>query len=340
MPGETSTRAANTAPRRSGGRLAHRLALARWAGPALLLALYAAAAVRYHDRNFLSLRTFTNLLSDNARLGIIAAGMTLVIVSGGIDLSVGAVMGLSSIATAALIEHHAWPAPIAMAAAVALGAGVGAGSGAVIRSTGLRPFIVTLAAMFAARGLAFIVSLESIGIGQPLHGRIASWGIPLGGPAAISIGALAFLAVALAAGLVLARTPFGLTLRATGDNEEAARLAGLRVGRAKVLVYAISGACAGLAGVVLTLYQSSGSHLEGVGMELDAIAAVVIGGTLLTGGAGSVFGTVVGVLIIGLVLLCVTTYEGNLTSGLTKVLIGALLLAFATLQRALAGRPR
>jgi simple sugar transport system permease protein len=305
------------------------------AGVIVLALLYAGAAVRYGDVGFFSLRVFVNLLADNSFLGILAVGMTFVILSGGIDLSVGAVMSLSGVCIGVLIMQYNWPPIAAICAAVALGTLLGAGMGSVIHFVGIQPFIVTLAGMFFARGLGFVIHLESIGISHAQYAWLASLGIPLGSGDFLPITAVVLLVVVLVGVYVARFTSFGRCVYALGGSEEAALLMGLPVGRTRVAVYALSGACAGLAGAALTLYLSSGSHIEGVGLELDAIAAVVVGGTLLTGGVGSVFGTLIGVLIIGIILNVITTYEGVLSSGLTKVAIGVLLLLFVLLQRML-----
>jgi simple sugar transport system permease protein len=301
------------------------------------LALYVAASLRYDG--FLSVPVFVNFLGNNAVLGIVAVGMTFVILSGGIDLSVGAVMSFSSVAIGVLIMEHGWHPLAAMAMALAGGTALGALMGALIHATGIKPFIITLAGMFFARGLAFLVHLESIAISDPRHTALA---IFRAGPLpATALALLVFVAVGWYAAVF---TRFGRNVYALGGGEEAALLMGLPVGRTKIAVYALSSFCAAAAGAVLTLYLSSGNHLEGVGMELDAIAAVVIGGTLLSGGIGSVLGTLVGVLMLGLILTAITTYEGTLSSGTTRVVIGLLLLVFVLLQklltRSLRGQPR
>lgn len=304
------------------------------AGILALIALYAAAGLRYHDRGFLSPRVPINLLGDNAILGIVAVGMTLVILSGGIDLSVGAAMALASIITAVLLMEHRWAAPAAMLAAVAATTTLGLLSGLTITLTGVPPFIVTLAAMFFARGLAYVIRLEPIAIDDPTHAAIASWHLPLGDLGRLPLAACAFLCAVLVAAYIARYTHFGRATYAVGGAEEAARLMGLPVARTKVLVYGFSGFCAGIAGVALSMYLSGGSHVEGVGLELDAIAAVVIGGTLLTGGVGSVFGTLIGTLMIGVILTAIS-YEGTFSSGLTRLVVAGLLLAFVILQRVL-----
>jgi simple sugar transport system permease protein len=301
------------------------------AGVLAYVVLYAVAAVRYDG--FLSLPVFINFLSNNAVLGIVAVGMTFVILSGGIDLSVGAVMSFSSVLIGVLIMDHHWHVLAAIGAAVACGTLLGALMGAMIHKTGIKPFIVTLAGMFFVRGLAFIIHLESIAISDPRHTAIAL--LRVGSLPLTAILLLAFVAVGW---FVAVFTPFGRNVYALGGSEEASLLMGLPVQSTRIAVYAVSGFCASFAGAVLTFYLSSGSHLEGVGMELDAIATVVIGGTLLAGGVGSVFGTLIGVLMLGLILTSTTTYEGMTSSGMTRVAIGALLLMFVLLQKLLMRR--
>jgi galactofuranose transport system permease protein len=301
------------------------------AGVLAYVLLYAAASLRYDG--FFSLPIFINFLSNNAVLGIVAVGMTFVILSGGIDLSVGAVMSFSSVLIGVLVMDHHWNVFAAIGLALACGTTLGALLGTLIHTTGIKPFIVTLAGMFFVRGLAFIIHLESIAIVDPRHTAIATTRI-----GSLPLTAVLFLAFVAIGWYVAVLTPFGRNIYALGGGEEAALLMGLPVKRTKIAVYAVSGFCASFAGAVLTFYLSSGSHLEGVGMELDAIATVVIGGTLLAGGVGSVFGTLVGVLMLGLVLTSITTYEGMLSSGLTRVAIGALLLGFVLLQKLLTRR--
>ncbi|WP_257458459.1 ABC transporter permease subunit [Archangium lipolyticum] len=301
------------------------------AGVLAYVLLYAAAALRYDG--FFSLPIFINFLSNNAVLGIVAVGMTFVILSGGIDLSVGAVMSFSSVLIGVLVMDHHWNVFAAIGVALACGTTLGALLGTIIHTTGIKPFIVTLAGMFFVRGLAFIIHLESIAIVDPRHTAIAITRI-----GSLPLTAVLFLAFVAIGWYVAVFTPFGRNVYALGGGEEAALLMGLPVKRTRIAVYALSGFCASFAGAVLTFYLSSGSHLEGVGMELDAIATVVIGGTLLAGGVGSVFGTLVGVLMLGLVLTSITTYEGMLSSGLTRVAIGALLLGFVLMQKLLTRR--
>ena len=302
---------------------------------ALFLGMTVAGGVLYDG--FLRPQVFLNLLIDNAFLLIVAVGMTFVILSGGIDLSVGAVVAFSTVLLAALVQKHGWHPLAAIPLVLALGTGFGALMGTLIQRYRLQPFVVTLAGMFLARGAATLVSVESIGIDHPFHVAVANLRIPLGGGASLSAGAAIALLV-VAGGVVLAgMTRFGRAVYAIGGNEQSALLMGLPVASTQVRVYALSGFCAALAGVVYTFYMLSGYSLHATGLELDAIAAVVIGGTLLAGGSGYVLGTLFGVLVLGLIQTLIV-FDGTLSSWWTKIAIGGLLLAFCLLQRLLSRR--
>jgi len=295
----------------------------------LFVATVAAGSILY--ANFLAPQVFLNLLIDNSFLCIVAVGMTFVILTGGIDLSVGAVVALTTMISASLVERHGVSPYIAIPLVLVVGALFGLLHGVLIQRFRLQPFIVTLAGMFLARGLAFLISTESISLVHPVYRDLAAIRIPLGF-GSLSIGAAIACAV-VAAGMWLAHaTPFGRTVYAVGGDEAAARLMGLRVDRTVVGVYLLSGLCSALAGVVMTLYMQSGYSLHGSGLELDAIAAVVIGGTLLRGGIGYVFGTFVGVLILG-VIQTLIVFNGTLSSWWTRIVVGVLLLVFCLLQR-------
>jgi simple sugar transport system permease protein len=296
---------------------------------AVFVLVYAAAAARYPG--FGSGRVLVNLLRDSALLGLPAIGLTFVILSGGIDLSVGAVVGLTSIVVARLVAGGL-PPGAAIAVGLAIGTTLGAAMGGLITAFSLPPFLVTLAGMFLARGLAFVVSLESATIAHPLYAAVADFGL-----AVFPATAIVFLLAVVAGSYVGRHTSFGRNVYALGGNEASARLMGLPVARTKVLIYAQSGLFAALGGVVHTFYTGAGNPTAGTMLELDAIAAVVIGGTRLQGGTGSVAGTFVGVLILG-VIQTVITFEGTLSSWWTKIAIGVLLLAFILLQRLLHGR--
>jgi ribose/xylose/arabinose/galactoside ABC-type transport system permease subunit len=282
---------------------------------------------------FFAAQVFLNLLIDNAFLCIVGVGMTFVILSGGIDLSVGAVIALTTMVSAALVEHHHWSAAQAIPLVLAIGTAFGALMGWLIERFRLQPFIVTLAGMFLARGLCYLISIDSISITDAGYATIAQARIPLWGEnASLTIGALLALATVALAMFMAHGTAFGRTVYAIGGNEASALLMGLPVASTKVLVYTLSGFCSALAGVVFTFYMLSGYGLHAVGLELDAIAAVVIGGTLLSGGVGYVFGTLVGVLILGIVQTLIS-FDGSLSSWWTRIVIGALLFVFCLLQR-------
>jgi ribose/xylose/arabinose/galactoside ABC-type transport system permease subunit len=300
---------------------------------AVLVLLFGSASVLYPG--FFSPRVVANLFGDNAALGIAAVGMTFVILSGGIDLSVGAVLAFTSTFVATLIEHHGVPPLAAIALALAIGAAFGAGMGALIHRYELPPFLVTLAGMFFARGMAFVMSLESLGISQPFYRQAATFGLPLGGKATLNVPAMIFLAVFAAGAFLLHVTRFGRDVYAVGGHEPSARLLGVVVGRVKLAVYALSGACAALAGIVATLRMGSGNPAQGTGFELDVIAAVVIGGTLLTGGVGGLAGTLNGVLISGTIQIALV-FDGRLNSWWSRIVVGALLLLFIVFQKLLA----
>jgi simple sugar transport system permease protein len=221
-----------------------------------------------------------------------------------------------------------------MGLALALGTAMGAAMGFVIQRYRLLPFVVTLAGMFLARGAATLISVESIGIDDPLQTGLAAMRIPLGGGSALSIGALAALAVVAIATVASRSTQFGRTVYAIGGNENSAALMGLPVGATLIRVYALSGFCAALAGLLYSIYTLSGYSLHATGLELDAIAAVVIGGTLLAGGVGHIPGTLLGVLVLGLIQTLIS-FDGRLSSWWTRIVIGLLLLLFCLLQRLL-----
>ncbi|KII00150.1 ABC transporter permease [Streptomonospora alba] len=300
----------------------------------VLVLLFAAGSARY--TGFLEPQVALNLLVNNAFLIVLAVGVTFVILAGGIDLSTGSVLALSAMICAWLLREG-WPPVLVIPAALLSGVVLGAAQGCIIHFYGVQPFIATLGGMFFARGLCYLISTESIPITDPLFGALAQTRIPLPGGTSLSVGAVVALAVAGAAAYVLHRTRFGRSVYAVGGSESSAMLMGLAVGRVKVGVYTVSGFCAALGGVLYTFYIASGNSLHGLGMELDAIAAVVIGGTLLTGGFGYVLGSVVGVLTLG-TIQTILVFEGTLSSWWTKIVAGALLLVFILLQRALAPR--
>lgn len=300
----------------------------------LFIAIYVAGIGRY--RGFQSGQVFLNLFIDNAFLIVLAVGMTFVILTGGIDLSVGSVVALSTMIAASL-ARDGWP-PLAIVVIVLLATStLGLLVGLVIHYFEIQPFIVTLAALFLARGLCYVISLNSISITEPWFTWMAQTRFPLLPGLSITPSVVIAVLVIGVGFFVLHYTRTGRTVYAIGNGGQSAELMGLPVTRTRVLVYVISGFCSGLAGILFTFYTLSGYSLTALGMELDAIAAVVIGGTLLTGGSGFILGSVIGVLVLGLIQTIIS-FEGTLSSWWTKIVIGGLLLVFILLQRLLSRR--
>ena len=296
----------------------------------VLAALYTTGCLSFD--NFGSLRVLVNLVGDNAFVGVAAVGATFVILSGGIDLSVGSVIAFTSILTASLVGRGVDPL-VAIGVALAFGALFGTAMGWLICAFQLPPFLVTLAGMFLARGLGFVVHPQSLGITHPffLERVTESLAIPLNEDVSVPFTATCYAAIFLVALVVAHYTKFGRLIYAIGGDEQSATLMGLPVGRTKILIYSVSGLCSALAGVVYTFYTQSGDPASCVGLELDAIAAVVIGGTLLSGGVGYMTGTLMGVLILGLIQTLIT-FQGNLNTWWTRIVVGMLVLAFILLQ--------
>ncbi len=297
---------------------------------AIFVAAYALCILQYP--NMLSTRVIGNLLTDNAFLGIAAVGMTFVILSGGIDLSIGAVIAFTGVFIAVVLENTGLHPLVVFVLVLGIATLFGALMGAIIHHLEMPPFIVTLAGMFLARGMAFVLSIDSVPVKHPFYATMKAFYYRLPGGGRISlIGGLMLLV--FAAGILIAhRTRFGANVYALGGGVQTARLMGVPVARTTIAIYAFSGLLAGLSGIVFSLYTSAGYSLAAVGVELDAIAAVVIGGTLLTGGSGFVGGTLIGILIMGLIQTYIT-FDGSLSSWWTKILIGLLLFGFILMQK-------
>jgi len=296
----------------------------------IFLVAYGLAVLQFPG--MFSTRVLGNFLTDNAFLGIAAVGMTFVIISGGIDLSVGAVIGFTGVLVAVLITWMGLHPLLAFAIALGVAAAFGATMGLAIHFLQVPSFIVTLAGMFLARGGASVITQDSVGIDHPFVDWLTSLIIRLPGGGRLSFIGLLMLGI-FALGAVLAhRTKFGSYVYAIGGNATSAALMGVPMARTTVLIYILSSTMAGLAGIVFSIYTSAGYPLAAVGVELDAISAVVIGGTLLTGGYGFVVGTLVGVMLLGLVQTYII-FDGTLSSWWTKIVIGVLLFLFIVLQR-------
>ena len=287
---------------------------------------------------------FLNLFRTAPFLLIAAIGGTFVILTGGIDLSVGGVIALTTVASAALLRSG-WDPWVVMLLMLAMGVVLGAIMGGFITYLKVQPFIATLAALWVTRGLCFFISDDSISIDHPTYKILSQTKILIPGlsdPVTKEgdyISLLVVLAlVVLALAIYIAHyTPFGRTVYAIGGNEQSARLMGLPVNATKVLVYTLSGFCSALAGITLSIYVGSGHGLYAGGFELTVIAAVVMGGTMLTGGAGYIFGTLFGVLILG-VTQTLIQFNGQLSSWWTNIVVGALTLVFIGVQSFLAAQ--
>jgi simple sugar transport system permease protein len=291
----------------------------------------------------LQYNTISNLFINNSYLVLIAVGMTFVILMGGIDLSVGAVIAFSGVAGVMLV-NAGWNPWLAMVLMIAMGAAFGAVAGALIHYFRVQPFIATLATMFLARGLASMLSTEPerLPAGSAvllMHHQFKLVDGPRVNDLTVTPGVIIAALVVVAAVFTLHRTRFGRTIYAIGGSESSALLMGLPVARTKILAYVVSGSLAGLAAVVFSSRTGTAQNITGIGWELDAIAAVVIGGTLLTGGAGHVLGSVVGSLVLGLMTLLIVR-DGSIRPETTTIITGGILLVFVLLQRAVVGRKR
>lgn len=283
-------------------------------------------------RNFFTLRVLLNLLTNNAFLGLAAIGMTVVIISGGIDLSVGAVISTCAMIIAVLDRAGMGPW-IAIPIAMLFSMGLGFLMGGMIQYFEAPPFIVTLAGMFLARGLGYVLSLSSIPINGEFYHKMSWIGIKFAGGAKLTIPAIMFLVMVAVSWYMLKFTKFGRTVYSLGGNEQSAFLMGMPVAKSKVAIYTFSGFCSGIGGLAYVFYTLSGYGLAAIGLELQAIASVVIGGTLLTGGVGSILGTLIGVGIRGTIQTFIT-FQGKLNVYWTPIFVGTLLFVFILLQKA------
>ncbi|MFN3661330.1 MAG: galactofuranose ABC transporter, permease protein YjfF [Yoonia sp.] len=307
-------------------------ALPLYATIAIFLLAYLICYIQFPA--MLSTRVIGNLLTDNAYLGIVAVGMTIVIISGGIDLSVGSVIAFAGVFIAVVLRDTGLHPLVVFAMLLAITTAFGAAMGGMIYLLAMPPFIVTLAGMFLARGASYMLSIDSVPIADPFYKLMQSAYYVMPGRGRLTLLGLIMIAAVALGMIVLHRTRFGTNVYALGGGEATARLMGVAVGRTTVAVYAFSGFMAGLSGIVFSVYTSAGYPLATVGVELSAIAAVVIGGTLLTGGSGYMFGTLIGVLTMGLIQTYIV-FDGSLSSWWTKIMIGGLLLMFILLQKAL-----
>lgn len=297
---------------------------------ALFFVLFAIGSISF--RGFFSMQVLLNLFIDNAHLIITALGCTMVIISGGIDLSVGSVIALVAMTTAYLVTVAHMPLVPVLIIDILIGVTIGLINGVLITYFNFQPFIATLTTQFLGRGLVYLISTDTINIVDPTFVAMSEYRIPMPGNSFISLGVVIALVV-LAIFIYIAHyTKFGRTIYAMGGNEQSARLMGLPVDKAKVGVYLLSGTASSIAGIVFSLYMLSGYGAHANGIQMDAAAAAVIGGTIMSGGVGYVVGTVIGVLIEGIIQTLIM-FNGSLNAWWTSIAIAFLLLVFIVIQR-------
>ena len=290
----------------------------------LLVILGVGLALSLATDTFLSVANLTNVARQVSINGILAVGVTFVLLTAGVDLSLGSVVALSGVACATFAHPGEHPVIVPIAVALLTGAACGLVNGALVTRGGVAPFIVTLGMMTIARGLALIVSG-----GRPVANMSNELTALAGDLFGIPIPVLCFAAVAFAAWFFLRNFRLGRHIYAVGGNENAARAAGVPVERVKLFAYVLCGLLTGLAGVVLAARITTGQPNAGQAYELDAIAAVVIGGTSLAGGVGTITGTLLGVLLIGVInngldLMGVSSYYQAVIKGV--IIVGAVWL--------------
>lgn len=329
--------------RRSVGRWLdrHRDAISTAAALLIFLAMVVYGQLAYG--RIIQYSTVSNLLINNTHLVILAVGLTFVILTGGIDLSVGSVVAFTSVA-GAMLAGSGWNPYLVVVVVVLLGSAVGLFAGVLIEFFDMQPFIATLAMMFLARGLASTLSTvpERLDPDSPIRELAHPFKLIDGDKVddlVVTPSVVIAAAVVVVGLFLLHRTRFGRTVYALGGSEQSADLMGLPVRSTKVWVYVISGTLAGIAGLLYTARLGSAQNITGIGWELDAIAAVVIGGTLLTGGSGFLVGSVVGALVLGLMNVLITR-DGGIRPEMTTIITGGILLVFVLLQRAIKGRRR
>jgi ribose/xylose/arabinose/galactoside ABC-type transport system permease subunit len=316
------------------GMLARAVTAAGGRGGALMILFLLVVAFAIVTPDFLTVNNLINILRQYSVLMILAVGQTLVIVSRGIDLSVASNAALSGSVMGVAYAYWAWPEPASLLVGLAAGIAVGAFNGFVITRLDVPDFIATLGTFVAVRGIALLVTdglpvpdFERAVEGRTLPGTISTLGVDsvLGMP----LIAVVALVCALIGGFILSRTRLGRSAYAIGGNTEAARMSGIKVERSKMWIYVISGLLAAVGGFMLTGRQASANALMGEGLELQSIAAVVIGGTNLFGGEGRMSGTVIGVLIIGVLsnglsIAGVAEFWQRVVNGLIIVAVVAL----------------
>ena len=314
---------------------------------ALFVVMYVAGMIIFKDKGFAKPQMFFNLFISNAGLLVIACGMTIVMITGGIDISVGSVTALVCMCAAYAMETKGMSAWTAVAISLIIGLLFGLVQGYLVTYLEIQPFIVTLAGMFFGRGMTAVVSTDMISIKNELFLKWANYRInlPVGStnkkgafiPAYIYPTVVIALLVVILISVMLKYTKFGRNLYAIGGNQQSAVMMGLNVKSTKMKAYLLDGFLAGLGGFLFCLNSCAGFVEQAKGLEMDAISAAVIGGTLLSGGVGTVIGTLFGVLIKGTISSLITT-QGTLSSWWVRITLSALLCFFIVLQAVIAAR--
>lgn len=309
----------------------------------LFIVMYAAGCVIYADKGFTRLQTFLNVLINNSGLIVIACGMTCVMLTGGIDISVGSLVALDCMLLAVGIEHWGMSSPVLMAAVLVMGLLFGLVQGFCVAYLNIQPFIVTMAGMFFARGMTAVLSTEQVSItSDALMVGLANMKIQLPFGAYenkkgilqipyVRVAVVVALIIVVLVFLMLKYTKFGRGLYAVGGNQTSATLMGLDVKKTKLGAYVLSSFLTSIGGICYCLNTMSGSPRQALGLEMDAISSSIIGGTLLTGGVGNVFGTFFGTLINGTISILVKT-NGKLVSSWANIVTAILLCFFIILQ--------
>lgn len=309
----------------------------------LFIVMYGAGCIIYADKGFSRLQTFLNILINNAGLICVASGMTCVMLTGGIDISVGSLIAMDCMILAVGMEQWGWASPVLMVFILAVGVVFGLVQGFCIAYLDIQPFIVTMAGMFFARGMTAVICKEQVSIvSDKLFTWLSSYKItlPFGGYMNkkgilqlpyLRVTVIVALVVVVLIFLMLKYTKFGRSLYAIGGNQQSAALMGLDVKKTKLKAYVLSSFLTSIGGICYCLNTMAGTTQQATGLEMDAISSAVIGGTLLTGGVGNVFGSLVGVLINGTISSLVKT-NGKLISSWSNIITAILLCFFIVLQ--------
>ncbi len=312
---------------------------------ALFVLMYAAGCIMYADKGFTKLQVFLDILKNNAGLICVTCGMTAVMITGGIDISVGAVIAMECMFLAVGVESWGLPAELLLPLMIVIGVLFGAVQGFCVGYLEIQPFIVSMAGMFFARGMTAVISTQQVSVtSSPLMTKLATmkFNMPFNIGAYlnkrgklmvpnVSIYVIIAVVVLIATFLILRYTKFGRSLYAVGGNQQSAALMGLDVKKTRFKAYVFCSVLTSIGAICYVLNTMCGTTRQALGLEMDAISSAVIGGTLLTGGVGNVFGSFIGVLINGTISSLVKT-NGKLSSAWPNVVTAILLCFFIVLQ--------